>query len=312
MRSPASPGPVVWLRLPGEAHGPHRPVRVSRHLEGVVYYSWGEIGVFDHETAHTWGAGIGASLGLTEGGVHGQGHWNSLSDITGQLGAFCFSEDGSLVGQFFDNGDGTWLLVDNQEQEPYSPLELYVMGLIPPEEVPPIHILTSPDLSDPEHVTAASARTFTIAQIMAAEGGPRDPAYPDTRRDFNLAFIVTQDIPCNDAAYAFFSVLWAVLMTHQPPLRYTCFNPFYWATGGRATLNTRLPVDLPEPVFSLNAPPSTSPSPTATPAPVAPATVTEPAAEVPASTRRALPCLSAALPGARGVFLLAGRTRRPS
>ncbi len=89
----------------------------------MVYYSCGEIGVFDHEIAHTWGAGIGASLGLTEGGVHGQGHWNSLSDIPGQLGASYFSEDGSLVGQFFDNGDGTWRFANEQVYEPYSPLE---------------------------------------------------------------------------------------------------------------------------------------------------------------------------------------------
>lgn len=281
-------------------------------LKSVVYYSFGDIGVFDHEIAHTWGAYFGTSLGLTEGGP---GHWNSLSDITGQLGAFYFSEDGTLVGQFFDNGDGTWRFANEQEYQPYSPLELYVMGLIPPEEVPPIHILTSPDLSDPEHVTAASVRTITIDQIMAAEGGPREPSYAESQRDFNLAFIVTQDIPYNDAAYAYFSILSASLMSRGGPPAHSYFSPLYWATGRRATLNTLLPVDLPDPLAPTATP--TLPPATNTPFPTAVATATLPPTApaptpTPAASRPVLPCLSAALPGAMGVFLLTRRTRRPS
>lgn len=261
-------------------------------LKSAIYHSFGGLDIFDHEVAHTWGAAIGSSLGLLQEGTATQGHWNALSDIGGQLGAYYFSNDGK-VGHFADNGDGTWRLVPNTQVEPYAPLELYVMGLIPPEEVPPIHILESPDLGDPARITAASVRTITIEEIIAAEGGIRIPAYPDTQREFNLAFIVTQDRPYNDAAYAYFSLLSYLLMSREPPRPYSALAPFYWATGGRATLNTRLPVALPEPVglpgtggsVSPTAVPTLPPTPRPTQSPTPTATAPEPVAtEVPAPT----------------------------
>jgi hypothetical protein len=220
-------------------------------LKSVIYHSFGSIQIFDHEIGHTWGAGIGASLGLLEEG--GGGHWAALSDIGGQLGYYYFDDQGH-VGHFSYNGDGTWRLIPNNQNEPYSPLELYVMGLIPPEQVPPIHILTSPNLSDPQRITAASVRTLTIQQIMAAEGGGRVPNDATSPKLFNLAYLVTQDGPYHDAAYAYFSLMSHALMSRAGPEPKDMYAPFYWATGGRAALNTRLPVDLPEPFKLLYLP----------------------------------------------------------
>ncbi|NIS81776.1 MAG: hypothetical protein GTO14_16565 [Anaerolineales bacterium] len=215
-------------------------------LKSMIYHSFGSLAIFDHEVAHTWGASYGDSLGLIQESGVSQGHWNKLSDIAGQLAAYYFDENGN-VGHFKDNGDGTWRLISNIEVEPYAPLELYLMGLIPPEEVPPIHILTDPDLRDPERISAASVRTITIEQLMAAEGGSRVPGATESQKAFNLAFTVAQGTPFNDAAYAFFSLLSYSLMSADPPEPYSSAAPFFWATGGRATLNTRLPIDLPEP-----------------------------------------------------------------
>jgi hypothetical protein len=256
-------------------------------LKGVIYHSFGSLSIFDHEVAHTWGAGIGAPLGLIQEGMAGRYHWNAQSDIGGQLGAYYFSDDG-LIGHFADNGDGTWRLIPNYEVEPYAPLELYLMGLIPPEEVPPIHILESPNLSDPQRITAASVRTVRIEDIMAAEGGPREPSAAQSQKDFDLAFIVTQDQPYNDAAYAFFSILSHSLMSRDSPPPGTSLAPFHWATGGRATLNTRLPVDLPEPsVLPGQATPTPGPTPTSRPTPAPPETSTPIATETstPTETR---------------------------
>ncbi|NPA31253.1 MAG: hypothetical protein GXO37_04565, partial [Chloroflexi bacterium] len=208
-------------------------------LKAAIYLSFASLDIFDHEIAHTWGAGLGADLGLIQEGKAGRFHWNALSDIGGQLGAYYFAPNGE-VGHFAYNGDDTWRWVPNTTVEPYAPLELYMMGLIPPEEVPPVHILQDPDLSDPEHITAAAVRTVTIEEIMAAEGGPREPAYPNTPRAFNLAFIVVQEGPFDEAAYAFFSLLSQRLTSHEPPQPHSSLAPFYWATGGRATLDTRL------------------------------------------------------------------------
>ncbi len=214
-------------------------------LKSIVYHSFGSIQIVDHELAHTWGASIGQSLGLIEPGPGGI-HWNEMSDVGGQLGAYYFAESGQ-IGRFTDNGDGTWHLRSNHEVDRYSPLELYLMGLIPSEEVPPMHVLTNPDLSDAGHITAASVRTITIQDVIAAEGGSRSPGVADSQKAFSLAYIVLQDQPYNDAAYAYFSLLSYSLMRAGGPEGNDRLAPFYWATGGRATLDTRLPVDVPDP-----------------------------------------------------------------
>ena len=114
--------------------------------------------------------------------------------------------------------------------------------------MPPIHILTDPDLTDPERITAGSVQTVTIQQVMASMGGPRVPSAASSQKQFNVAFIVTQDGPYNDAAYAFFSLLaHAIARRGGPSGRFDMYAPFHWATGGRGTLNTRLPVDVPDP-----------------------------------------------------------------
>ncbi len=257
-------------------------------LKSMIFHSFGLLAIFDHEVVHSWGPAIGYSLGLVDSSGN-QGHWNDMSDIAGQMAAFYFADTGD-VGRFFYNGDGTWHLVSNREIPPYSPLELYIMGLIPPEEVPPIHILQSPDLSDLERITAASYQTITIEQIMAAEGGPRVPSSDEAQKDFTLAFIVTQDVPYNDAAYAFFSLLSYDLMSRDPPHTYGNLAPFYWATGGRATLDTRLPVDVPDPTgpeplpAPTAAPTSTEEAPAATAEPDSPTATTESEVDEPEAT----------------------------
>ncbi len=227
-------------------------------LKSAIYHSFGDVQIFDHEVAHTWGAAIGQSLGLVnEDWDVNQGHWDEMVDVQGQLGAYYFDPGGD-IGHFAFNDDETWRLIANTEVEPYSPLELYVMGLIPPEEVPPIHILSNPNTTDLSRITA-TYQTVTIDQIIQAEGGARSPTYAESQKDFNLAFIVTQDLPYNDAAYAYFSLLARSLETTDPPDG-CCLAPFYWATGGRATLTSRLPVDLPDP-FAQPEQPAASETP---------------------------------------------------
>jgi len=227
----------------------------SGKLKSVVYHSFGSLSIATHEIGHTWGMHLGAALGLLDPREAGNvwGHWNPHSDIGGQMSGY-YSDSSGHTGHFLDNGDGTWKLIPNWEQEPFSPLDLYVMGLIPPEEVPPVHFLQAPNLTDPKRITAASYRTVTIDQILNAAGGARIPASSESQKDFTLAFIVTQDTAYNDAAYAFFSLMSYTLMSKNPPDTHSYFASFSWATGGRATLNTRLPVDVPDPVLLPGTP----------------------------------------------------------
>jgi hypothetical protein len=217
----------------------------SGTLKSVIYHSFGDVSIMDHEMGHTWAAYLGSAWGLL--GYDDASHWNEKTDIAGQMSRYYFTEDYQTIGHFMDNGDGTWKIIPNSTPEKYSQLELYAMGLIPPEQVPPMHVLSNIDASDPERVTATVVRTVTIDQIMESEGGPRIPAFPDTQKEFKIAFIVTSDVPYNDAAYAYFSILAYRLMSTQPPLEHSSYAPFYWATNGLGSLDVTLPVNVSDP-----------------------------------------------------------------
>jgi len=229
-------------------------------LKSVVYHSFGDLSIATHEMGHTWGMHVGASLGLIEYPNNQLSHWNALTDIGGIMGAY-YSDGAGNYGRFRYNGDETWNWVPNTSQNQFSPLELYVMGMIPPEEVPPVHILESPNLTDLTRITAASFTTVTMDQIQNIEGGARFPPAGESQKEFNVAFIVTQDTAYNDAAYAFFSLFSRLLMSKDPPGKPIFFKSFQWATGGRGTLNSRLPVDVADPAI---LPGMVTPSPTAT------------------------------------------------
>jgi hypothetical protein len=246
-------------------------------LKSIVYHSFGDVSVATHEMGHTWGLFLGESLGLVDT-TYG-GHWNASSDIGGVMGAY-YSDGAGNYGHFSYNGDETWSWISNFEKSPFSPLELYAMGMIPPEEVPPVHILQSPNLANLTRITAASYTTLTIDQIAAAEGGARIPSVKDSQKDFNVAFIVTQDAAYNAAAYAYFSLMSYHLMSKEPFNKQTYFASFYWSTGGRGTLNSRLPVDVADPAV---LPEMTAPSTSATLELTRTAGATEPKEEPPSA-----------------------------
>lgn len=209
----------------------------AKRLKNLISHRCCDVGGLTHEIAHTWGAYLDPSLGLRM--PNGAPHWGELNDIDGELGG---------GRDFKDMGNGGWQYRQSLD-EPYAPLELYLMGLIPPEQVPPIHLLANLNTANLNWVTAQVAGTVTIQDIIKVEGGVRDPGVATSQKDFALALVITQDQPYSDADYAFHSVIGYWLMTHNPP-PFAGFQgpPFYWATGGRATLDSRLPVDLPDPV----------------------------------------------------------------
>ena len=208
-------------------------------LKSVQFASFGCIQIQDHEMGHAWGPIIGKSLGLIEETDSiNLGHWNHMADIGGQMGWGYFTD--SAAGRLAYNGDETWRLITSDFNRPYAPMELYLMGLIPSSEVPDVHILKDPDHTNMQRITAGSYKTVTMAQILKSAGGERIPSANESQKDFNLAFIVTQDLPYNDAAYTYFSLLSRELMSKNPPRKNDALALFYWATGGRATLNTYL------------------------------------------------------------------------
>jgi len=258
-------------------------------LIGTIYHSFGSGAILDHEIAHAWGANIGRTLGLTDEsappGNTARYHWNAYTDIGGQLGAFP-NIGGRYADHLVPNPDGTFRVKDMQSDTEgtwtYSPLELYTMGLIPASEVPPVHKLVNPSFSDPNRITAERVETYTIQQIMQAEGGERIPSFRDSPKQFNVAFIAVKNKPFTQAEFDFFSHVSWFFASKLPGERYE--TPFYTGTGGRASLvadlgklapNLGIPVGMsiptatPTPTASPT-PPKVAPSPTPIPSPTPP------------------------------------------
>ncbi len=210
-------------------------------LRGMIYHSWGTGQILDHEIGHAWAADIGEGYELTRCPDCYGNHWNPLSDIAGQMAAFLFHPDAELgAGHLMANGDGTWRIErESGDDCPFSMLDLYVMGLAPPEDVPPIHVLVNPDTSDHERVTAESVETYTIEDIMALEGGERIPAYGKAPKHFDVAFVVVGPREFTAAEYAFYSLIPKYFAsTHRGD---DALTTFHHATGGHGSLNARLP-----------------------------------------------------------------------
>lgn len=209
-------------------------------LSSMVYHSFDEGAILDHEVGHRWSAFFGYGLELC--GESPDSHWLEDTDIGGQMGKFVLLP-GGRSGQLVDNGDGTWR-VERQPDDNnlYSKLDLYLMGLIPPGEVPPVHKLIKPNYSNPDRVTAKEVKTYTIEQLMDAEGGRRVPSSQSSPRKFRIALIGVKNKAFKPAEIAWFSLV----------AKYFCsreqgdgsLTTFYTATGGRATLNARLPVNI--------------------------------------------------------------------
>ncbi|MBN2092131.1 T9SS type A sorting domain-containing protein [candidate division KSB1 bacterium] len=213
-------------------------------LMGMVYHSWGTGAILDHEFGHAWCAYAGQSLGLSYvEGSYGP-HWNPNSDIGGQMSAFLMNPNVQYGGGHLKaNGDGTWCIERTPgDNEPYSQLDLYLMGLIAPEEVSPITILVNPNITNHLRVTAESIKTVTIQDIIKAEGGERSPASKNSPKQFNVAFVAVKNKAFTPAEYAFYSLISKYFASKEQGESF--LTTFYTATGGRATLNPRLPVSV--------------------------------------------------------------------
>lgn len=145
------------------------------------------------------------------------------------------ASDSSVMGggYFTPRGDGSFALAPVSPQG-YSWLDLYLMGLAAPEEVPPFFWIenSTPALRNeywpPFNLTFVQGdkREVRVQDVIAAEG-PRIPSYPATQRSFRVAFVLLADpskpVSLNDVA----GVTWA---------RDTLIRDFSSATGGRATV----------------------------------------------------------------------------
>jgi hypothetical protein len=122
-------------------------------------------------------------------------HWSFLADTrTNPEGSFSSLMEGNA---WRDNGNGTFISIETAVNY-FNSLDLYLMGLIPPDEVAEITYLTvdpalKPFLREgsPRNGFALSAqrKTANVDQIIVREG-PRSPDAASAPKEFRIAFIL--------------------------------------------------------------------------------------------------------------------------
>jgi len=140
-----------------------------------------------HEVLHRFAAFV--RFRAPEGGMSDAllgshaAHWSNL-----------FNSGGSLMyGNLWrDNGDGTFTSAGSLTG--YGPLDLYLMGALPKEEVPPMLLIENPLLdktrfSKPGETVSGVARWVTIDDIIAAEGA-RVPDAAQSQKIFSVGFLL--------------------------------------------------------------------------------------------------------------------------
>ena len=149
-----------------------------------------------HEMGHRWGAFVSAKVG-DETIPLGPVHW--ARGLQAQV-AFPHRRptEASIMGGgvWQDNLDGTYTQLDDDYYVPatgWSYLDLYLMGLISPAEVPDFFILRNlaPAGKDSNgHPIFKADRTkVTIQDVIAAEG-PRLPDVNHSQREFNAGIVI--------------------------------------------------------------------------------------------------------------------------
>ena len=162
-------------------------------LKGVIHFPDNRAlldGPALHEMLHAW-----ANYAVP---TATESHWG-FSSADGQLGGFD-------IANLVELGDGRYAagefgtFANGGNRPPYSPIELYFAGYLPPEEVPDLWVAADGEwvVEDGERVrtedgqrvfSASEVRTYTIEDILARNGA-RVPAMADAQWHFRVAAVL--------------------------------------------------------------------------------------------------------------------------
>lgn len=145
--------------------------------------------VMGQEMGHRWlafPAAMVSGVRSTELLGRDEAHWNFFMDT-----------DASVMegNDIRDNGDGSFTTV--AATETYSKLDRYMMGLIPPSQVPPFFFVrtgTGGQGDSPQvgRIFNGTRVNVTVNDVIAVEG-PREPASGQSQKKFRIAFIFFAD-----------------------------------------------------------------------------------------------------------------------
>jgi MYXO-CTERM domain-containing protein len=162
--------------------------------------------LFNQEIGHRFGVFVEADLG--------DGPTNLLLGRSADHWSYFFHTRSSPMegNAWIDHGDGSFTTATVPNAIHYHSLDLYLMGLVPPEDVEPTFLIRNvsdagvdclgfpvhggsvPQFCDPPKTVRGERVDVGVEHILAVEG-PRSPAWPDTPDRFEVAFVLLADTP---------------------------------------------------------------------------------------------------------------------
>jgi hypothetical protein len=230
----------------------------SERLLGVVACNGGESSPpLEHELAHYWANHLDPSLGFGVDATQNYGsHWG-MTSVHGQLGGFdenaffCVDPPDAVPPNCTPESDGTMLFRFGpfaphvNRSADYAPLELYLMGLVPKEEVQDRFLVVegaafSETVVDPDTgdylIAGAGVGEIQFSDVVALHG--EVPLKPEEDRHYRAAFVVVSESPASEEQLAFVSEWQETFGNHVGATG--TLRSFEERTGNRATLSTRL------------------------------------------------------------------------
>lgn len=160
--------------------------------------------VFNQEAGHRWGSFI--EIGA---GNNGQGPDILLGRDEGHWSYFMHSSGSPMEGNSWrDNGGGSFTTTTRFDNFYFNELDLYLMGMLPPEEVDPFFVITSPQIpqgardlfgqqitkSSPpqivEPLTVSGTRVDIEIETVTSRMGMRLPRFGDAPTNFRVVFVM--------------------------------------------------------------------------------------------------------------------------
>ena len=219
-------------------------------LEGIIQYPNAtdlDLARTDniHEIAHRW-------MNYLEQPVlsPGRPHWPLSTLAHGITGWKDPASGGRLLFPYdlTQLSNGTFAVRVTETPRLFNDMELYLMGLLPPDSVQP-HIVFADQNQQSQlrdgGILRGQVDTVRIAQVIATNGA-RTPAAGTAQREFKMATIVlTRGGILTREEFAFFEHVAArgektLALPFANGITRGTTQPFFLATGGRATLSTRI------------------------------------------------------------------------
>ena len=206
----------------------------GQNLKGRITLSHFNLGHFPdllrHEIMHAWAAFVVDA---------GRPHWG-FSSANGVLGGFDPEQLVSLGGGRYTAGRFN---LNGNDDRPYSPIELYLAGFVPPTEVPDLLVATDGkwldeyDGSGNRIFTASDVETWSIERIVQRYG-LRVPDWREAQRRFRAAaLLIVDDASGAEGTARELSEALRRFSVAGPDGDDASWN-FWETTGGRATLRT--------------------------------------------------------------------------